>query len=95
MCGSNCEMRLCYSCGIAWQQIDSTIYISNEKNGEDYILENVSALFWKAIGEQKSIQVILEEISAIYAVEQSELREDIQQLVDDLVMYNLIYVIEE
>ncbi len=62
-------------------------------NSEQYFgLDDVGTRMWKALASGQSIQAACESLRSEYDVEPDQLRQDLQQLVDQLVEHGLLEI---
>jgi len=73
-----------YSPHIAWQLIDDTVYISNEIDSSFYALDNISKVVWLMIGEGKTINDIIINISSTYNIDNKIVEDDVLDLLTSL-----------
>lgn len=61
-------------------------------NREVFELDEVGELVWESINGEKSISDIIDKVSRTYDVDKSDIRQDIEDFINDLIQKNLVEV---
>lgn len=61
-------------------------------NREVFELDEVGELVWESINGEKSINDIIDKVSRAYDVDKSDIRQDIEDFINDLIQKNLVEV---
>lgn len=61
-------------------------------NREVFELDEVGELVWESINGEKSISDIIDKVSRAYDVDKSDIKQDIEDFINDLIQKNLVEV---
>ena len=76
--------------GILLQELDGESVFLNLNNGKYFGLDEVGTHLWKALTAASSIQAAYEGLLRQYDVEAERLRQDLSDLLDQLVAHGLV-----
>lgn len=83
-------MTVSYSRYISYGIYQNNVYVINEVSQKLYYLENVSSAFWRSMERHCDLDSIIYYLSTLYSVELSVLRQDIMELVEQLLNFGII-----
>lgn len=74
--------------------LESDIVILNLSDGVYYGLNDVGSFVWNHVASPKSLREICNAVAEEYEVDEAVCRQDVCELIDDLLSKNLIEVLE-
>jgi hypothetical protein len=80
---------------VLYQQLEGEIVLLNMGNQEYYGLNDIGAAMWKSLLEAGSVAAAGDRLSAMYEIDDTVIRADLQKLVRDLVDAGLLQEVSE
>lgn len=78
---------------ISWQILQGTLYIIDERNQDMYCLkDSFSKLLWNAVYNRQSLKTVIHEFAESCHAEESLVRNDAVEFLDELVSVDIISV---
>lgn len=88
-------MQLSISDQVLLQRLDDEIVLLNMENDRYFGLQNVSARAWELITETGNTEAVFATLLGEYPVDETTLRQDLDELVNQLIDAGLVTVLRE
>lgn len=75
---------------ILFNQVGDEGILLHISSGTYYCLNEISVIFWLALSEAQSLDLVIDEVISEYEVERERVFEDLQNFIQDLSKLNLI-----
>jgi hypothetical protein len=75
---------------ILFRQVENEGILMHIPSGTYYSLSETSILFWEALSQQETLEIIIDKITDEYNVERSQVISDLEVFIEDLSNFGLI-----
>ena len=80
----------CFNKHISWQTLDGTLYLTDERDGQLYLLNETGMKMCLALVAGESTESIIQNISEQYAISTQQVTQDFSTLRNDLLQASFI-----
>ena len=95
MSSAELERVIVRSVDVSWRSIEGNCVLLHLVSGVYYTLDTVGRSIWESLDGEKPLADVLEEVLARYDVEEAKAREDLLEIVDDLLREELALTVEK
>lgn len=69
---------------ISWQVLDGNMYITDERDSGQFVLNNLSTMICLALTKGESVEMIAKKTAEEYSADEYRVLDEIKKLIDDL-----------
>jgi hypothetical protein len=80
---------------VSWRSIEGNCVLLHLVSGVYYTLDSVGRFIWESLDGEKPLADVLKEVLDRYDVEETKAREDLLEIVDDLLREELALTVEK
>ncbi|MEH2253631.1 PqqD family protein [Nostoc sp.] len=86
------SLQLTIPANVLTQELGGEVVLVNLENEAYYSLNNVGSRMWQLLIEQGNVETATQQLLQTFAVDEATLRQDVAELVDELVQEGLLAI---